>query len=93
MTNPLTDDQIKRIFTNFLSSSNGWRCERRLIENGVKGTERICNGESIVKNGKLFVENGCGEPCTFICKDSAKLAQNIQTIMVYADVIDAVRKP
>lgn len=83
----LTDAQLYWIFTHRLSHYSGFNCNRRLTENGVAGTERICEGRAAILNGKLKVQGGCGEPCSYICDDTQALAKAIGRIIFFDETI------
>lgn len=88
----MNDAQLTWIFKNRLSSHNGFRCGRHLMENGVKGTEYICEGKTSIINGRLKYTGTCGEPCSFICDDANSLQDEIDTVIRISKIIDEARK-
>lgn len=83
----LTDAQLYWLFSRRLSHHNGFSCNRRLTENGVAGNERVCEGRAAILNGKLKVQGGCGEPCSYICDDTQALGKALEKIIFYDDTI------
>jgi len=90
---PLSDDQLTWLLNNHVSSHNGFRCSRVLIENGILSTRHICEAISTVQDGKLKVHATCGEPCSFVCEDANELAKELDLIKFYQRIIDEARNP
>ena len=87
----LTDDQIRAIFDNkHVSSHNGFHC-LCVMRDGV-GEPYRCSGETRIRHGRLeFVDNGCGEPCSFVCDNARKLSEEIEQIKRYDTIITKVK--
>ena len=92
MTSPLTDVQLTWLFTERLSNSNGTRCGRVLFKNGVTGTQIICGGRSKIVNGRVKLHDTCGEPCSFVCKDTDKFSTEVERVVLYDRLITEARE-
>jgi hypothetical protein len=90
---PLSDDQLTWLLKNRVLSHNGFRCSRVLIENGVPSTRHVCEAISTVQGGTLKVHATCGEPCSFVCKNTYELQQELERIQFYQRIIDEARNP
>lgn len=87
----MKDSELTWIFTERLSSHNGFRCGRRLSD-GVTGTEYTCEGRTYISNGRLQYTGTCREPCLFICNNAYALQQAIDNVIQMTKVIDEARK-
>lgn len=67
-------------------------CSVVLRENMV-GEPRICEGRiSLGADKKLRYNTTCGEPCSFICKNGARVQETLDLIQGVFTVLSMVRK-
>ena len=89
----LTDAQLRWILLNRISHHNGFKCGRSRDENGMRGTEYVCQGSTAIRGGCLVYDTiGCGEPCDFICDDVGKLQKEIERLKMYESIITEAKE-
>lgn len=79
----LTDKQIEWLFRERLSHHNAFRCG--LTTPGRVPT--VCAGRAVIRDGRVNLLNTCGEPCTYVCENTGRLAQEVERVQAYDRLI------